>query len=90
MMVVSSCAPSIVSAKQIFLWQFNQFALRRNSGGFFLRPVPPAARSPLFLRQPGFDFFGVALVVEGEEAVEDGAAGGANCHSISPFKVRAL
>jgi hypothetical protein len=26
--------------------------------------------------QAGFDFFGVALVVEGEEAVEDGAAGG--------------
>ena len=39
------------------------------------------ARSFLsFLRallvEAGFDFFGVALVVEGEEAVEDGAAGG--------------
>ena len=26
--------------------------------------------------QPGFDFFLIALVVEGQQAVEDGAAGG--------------
>jgi hypothetical protein len=61
------------SERKLLLRWFNQFSLRSGGIGLFLFAC---GFLRAFFVQAGLDLFLVTLVVEGEEAVEDGATGG--------------